>query len=76
MKVLFSPEYRGHVFLGVNEENALLMDVMVCDTTALIGMLELRLGIHVEDHPGSQQPPRQRRPEARAASRHPAQAVT
>jgi len=52
MKVLFSPEYRGHVFLGVNEENALLMDVMVCDATALIGMLELRLGIHVEDHPG------------------------
>lgn len=28
------------------------MDVMVCDTMKLIGMLELRLGIHVEDQPG------------------------
>ena len=52
MKVLFSPEYRGHVFLGINEENTQLMDVMVCDTMALIGMLELRLGIHAEEHPG------------------------
>lgn len=51
MKILFSPEYRGHVFLGINEENTQLMDVMVCDTMALIGMLELRMGIHAEDHP-------------------------
>ena len=51
MKVLYSPEYVGHVFLGLNEENTNLMDVMVCDTMALVGMLELRLGIHVEDHP-------------------------
>lgn len=52
MKVLFSPEFKGHVFLGLNEENTQLMDVMVCDTIALIRMLELRLGIHVEDYPG------------------------
>lgn len=51
MKILFSPEYRGHVFLGVNEENTQLMDVMVCDTMALIGMLEMRLGIHAEEYP-------------------------
>ena len=51
MKVLYSPEYVGHVFLGLNEGNTHLMDVMVCDTMALVGMLELRLGIHVEDHP-------------------------
>lgn len=50
MKVLFSPEYKGHVFLGLNEENIQLMDVMVCDTTGLIRMLELRLGIHVEEY--------------------------
>ena len=30
MKVLFSPEFKGHVFLGLNEENTQLMDVMVC----------------------------------------------
>ena len=51
MRVLFSPEYKGHVFLGLNEENTQLMDVMVCDTTALIRMLEQRLGIHVEEYP-------------------------
>ena len=50
MTVLFSPEYKGHVFLGLNEENIQLMDVMVCDTTGLIRMLELRLGIHVEEY--------------------------
>ena len=51
MKVLFSPEFVGHVFLGLNEENTHLMDSMTCDTMGLIGMLELRLGIHVENHP-------------------------
>lgn len=52
MKVLFSPEFQGHVFLGLNENHACLMDTMVCDTMRLIGMLELRLGIHTEDQPG------------------------
>ena len=52
MKVLFSPEYKGHVFLGLNEENKQMMDVMVCDTIALIRMLEQRLGIHVEEYSG------------------------
>lgn len=52
MRVLFSPEYKGHVFLGLNEENKELMDVMVCDTSGLIGMLELRLGLHTEDYAG------------------------
>lgn len=51
MKVLFSPEYKGHVFLGLNEEHTHLMDVAVCDTTALIGMLEMRLGVHFEEQP-------------------------
>ena len=51
MKVLFSPEFQGHVFLGLNEDHAYLMDTMVCDTMRLIGMLELRLGIHTEDQP-------------------------
>ena len=51
MKVLYSPEFSGHVFLGLNEENTHLMDAMVCDTMGLTGMLELHLGIHVEDQP-------------------------
>lgn len=51
MKVLFSPEFQGHVYLGLNEERTHLMDVMVCDTMKLVGMLESRFGIHVEDHP-------------------------
>ena len=52
MKVLFSPEFQGHVFLGLNKKNTYLMDAMVCDTMRLIGMLELHMGIHVPDQPG------------------------
>ena len=51
MKILFSPEFQGHVFLGLNGEYTHLIDVMVCDTMRLIGMLELRLGVYVEDSP-------------------------
>ena len=39
------------MFLGLNEEHTHLMDVAVCDTTALIGMLEMRLGVHFEEQP-------------------------
>ena len=52
MKILFSPEYTGHVFLGLNEQNPEVMDTMVCDTMGLVAALELRLGIYVEDLPG------------------------
>ena len=53
MKILFSPEYSGHVFIGLNEQHPELMDTMVCDTMGLVAMLELRLGIHVEDISGN-----------------------
>jgi len=49
MKILFSPEYSGHVFIGLNEQLPELMDTMVCDTMGLVAMLELRMGIHVEE---------------------------
>lgn len=52
MKILFSPEFYGHVYLGLNEGHTHLMDVMVCDTMRLIGVIELHLGIHVEEQPG------------------------
>lgn len=42
MKIFFSPEFQGPVFLGLNEEKTPLMDVMVCDTMSLIGILEFR----------------------------------
>lgn len=53
MKILFSPEYSGHVFIGLNELHPELMDTMVCDTMGLVAMLELRLGIHLEDISGN-----------------------
>lgn len=49
MKILFSPEYSEHVFIGLNEQHPELMDTMVCDTMGLVAMLELRIGIHVDD---------------------------
>ncbi len=48
MKIIYSPEFSGHVFLGLNGEKDHVMDAMVCDTMGLVNMLELRLGIHVE----------------------------
>lgn len=53
MKILFSPEYSGHVFIGLNEQHPELMDTMVCDNMGLVAMLELRLGIHVDDISGN-----------------------
>ena len=52
MKILFSPEFSGHVFIGLNEQQPDMMDTMVCDTMGLVGVLELRMGIHVEDPSG------------------------
>lgn len=52
MKILFSPEYNGHVYVGLNPQQPDLMDTMVCDTLGLVAMLELRMGIHVEEQAG------------------------
>ena len=49
MKIIYSPEFEGHVFLGMDKEHDHIMDAMVCDTMGLVSMLELRLGIHHED---------------------------
>ena len=49
MKIIYSPEFEGHVFLGLDEAHDHIMDAMVCDTMGLVSMLELRLGIHHED---------------------------
>ncbi len=53
MKILFSPEFSGHVFIGLNEQQPEMMDTMVCDTMGLVAMLEVRMGIHVEDVSGN-----------------------
>lgn len=45
MKILFSPEYSGHVFT----QSGVMMDTVVTNTTGLIDLLELRLGLHYED---------------------------
>lgn len=52
MKILFSPEFSGHVFIGLNKQQPEMMDTMVCDTTGLVDVLELRMGIHVEEQSG------------------------
>ena len=49
MKVIYSPEFDGRIFLGLDDERSHIMDSMVCDTNGLVSMLELRLGIHHED---------------------------
>lgn len=45
MKILFSPEYSGHIYT----QKGVMMDTVVINTTGLINLLELRLGLHYED---------------------------
>lgn len=47
MKILFSPEYSGHIFT----QGGVMMDSVVTNTTGLINLLELRLGLHYENLP-------------------------
>lgn len=47
MKILFSPEYSGHVFT----QKGIMMDTVVTNTIGLIDLLELRLGLHYEENP-------------------------
>ena len=45
MKVFFNPAYTNFVYLNL-EKNPLQFDQKVCNTEALIDLLELRAGIH------------------------------
>ncbi|MBR6990272.1 MAG: PD-(D/E)XK nuclease family protein [Bacteroidaceae bacterium] len=51
MKIIFSPEFNGKVFLGTNRGVKSHMDMLVADTMQLVSMLEMHLGIHMEEHP-------------------------
>ena len=50
MKIFFSPEYSGNVYIQSGGKNV-MMDSLVVNTMGLIAMLELRLGLHYEDTP-------------------------
>lgn len=45
MKIYFSPEYSGNVFIRP-KEGTVMMDTVVTNTPGLVGMLELRMGLH------------------------------
>jgi len=48
MKIYYSPEYAGHVYI-TPKEGGVQMDTVVVNTIGLVTMLELRLGLHYED---------------------------
>ena len=48
MKVIFSPEFSGTVYVRPADGTNILMDTMVANTIGLVNMLELRLGLHYE----------------------------
>lgn len=50
MKILFSPEYAGHVFTQAST-SGVMMDTVVANTAGLVALLELRLGLHYEEVP-------------------------
>lgn len=49
MKIIYSPEYSGTVFVKADNENGVMMDTVVVNTIGLINILELRMGLHYED---------------------------
>ena len=54
MKIIFSPEYSGAVYVRPADRKDVLMDTMVANTIGLVNMLELRLGLHYGDVPEQQ----------------------
>ena len=50
MKIIFSPEYSGHLFVKP-ESGSVMMDTTVVNTIGLVNLLELRLGLHYEEIP-------------------------
>lgn len=51
MRIIFSPEYSGAVFVMPAGGANVMMDAMVVNTIGLVNMLELRLGLHHESAP-------------------------
>lgn len=49
MKIIFSPEYSGAVYVKPSDGKEVMMDTMVTNTVGLVNLLELRLGLHYED---------------------------
>lgn len=49
MKIIFSPEYSGTVYVKSANRSNVMMDTVVVNTIGLINMLELRLGLHYEN---------------------------
>lgn len=51
MKIIFSPEYSGNVYVKSSDGNDVMMDTIVANTIGLVNLLELRLGLHYENVP-------------------------
>lgn len=51
MKIIFSPEYSGNVYVKPSNGKEVMMDTVVTNTIGLVNLLELRLGLHYEDVP-------------------------
>lgn len=51
MKIIFSPEYSGNVYVKPSDGKEVMMDTVVTNTIGLVNLLELRLGLHYEVTP-------------------------
>ena len=49
MKIIFSPEYSGNVFLKPENGSSVMMDTVVTNAIGLVNILELRLGLHYQE---------------------------
>lgn len=46
MKIYFSPEYSGTVYIGLSVDDNSHMDATIVDTAGHVGLLELRVHSH------------------------------
>lgn len=49
MRIIFSPEYSGTVYVKASDGKDVMMDTVVLNTTGLVCMLELRMGLHYNE---------------------------
>lgn len=51
MKIIFSPEYSGNIYVKPSDGKKIMMDTVVTNTIGLVNLLELRLGLHYKEVP-------------------------
>lgn len=70
MRIYYSPEFNGNVFVGLKDK-AVLFDTDIVDTVGLVGLIELRLGLQFDSVDSSEREAAYYKSVSRYMSAHP-----